>query len=382
MWYLKPDTLLLMLAAAVVFSLGSFLLRRYFPEKRLTPWLLLLNLGVMAYVDWQLAVFYAVYTCISWLLVQWMGKIKKARKFWFVALCLLDVLPFFYARLAGFFPRLPAIFVLIGFSYNMLKAVDAIFYVYYTQEPVPFLPYSNFLLFFPVVTGGPIFRYRDFIKLYRNPKPLTASAARDCVKRFIRGMFKKLVLAAIAQQLLNRVLQMYPHFYVSGALAVLSYFILYFDMAGYSDVAIAVSTLIGIPAPENFKKPWTAASFTQFWRKWHVTLSDWIREHIFVVVGGKRLNRYLSAAIGFCTMLVMSLWHKFDLLALATGVYMGVFLAIENIFGLTTADKRRTNKYLYAFRCLMVNGLFAVNAMFFTMSGSQILQAVRGFFRL
>lgn len=378
MWYLKPDTLLLMLAAAVVFAL----VRHFAPNKRLTPWLLILDLGLLVYVDWQLAVFYSLYTVFSWLLTQWMGKVKRARKFWFVTLCLLDVVPFFYARLAGFFPWLPGIFVLIGFSYNMLKAVDAVFYVYYTEEPMPFLAYSNFLLFFPVVTGGPIFRYRDFIKLYQSPKPLTADVSRECVKQFIRGMFKKLVLAAIAQQLLNRVLQMYSHFYVSGALAILSYCILYFDMAGYSDVAVAVSTVMGIPAPANFKQPWTAASFTQFWRKWHVTLSDWIREHIFVVVGGKRLNKYLSAAIGFSTMIIMSLWHEFDLMALATGVYMGFFLAVENVFGLTTADKRKTNKYVYILRCVTVNGLFAINAMFFTMNGSQILQAVRGFFRL
>lgn len=382
MWYLKIDTLLLMLAAAVVFALGSWLCRCKWPEKRLTPWLLALDLGLLVYVDWQLAVFYAAYTVFSWLLVRLMGHIRRGRKVWFVVLCLLDLAPFFYARLAGFFPQLPALFVLVGFSYNMLKAVDAIFYTYYTEEPVPFWTYANFLLFFPVITGGPIYRYRDFIKYYARPKSLTASVAEDCVKRFIRGMFKKLVLAALVQQCLNRVLQMSSHFYVSGALAVLSYAMLYFDMAGYADVAIAVSTLMGLPAPENFKQPWTAASFTQFWRKWHVTLSDWIREHIFVVVGGKRLNKYLSAAIGMTTMLVMSLWHEFDLMAIGTGLYMGFFLAVENIFGLTTVDKRRTSKWLYAFRCLVVNGLFAINAMFFTMSGTQLLQAVRGFFRL
>ena len=127
MWYLKIDTLLLMLAAAVAFAFGSWLLNRKWPEKRLTPWLLVLDLGIMAYVDWQLAVFYALYTVFSWLLVQWMGRIRRGRKLWFVGLCLLDLVPFFYARLAGFFPQLPAIFVLIGFSYNMLKAVDAIF---------------------------------------------------------------------------------------------------------------------------------------------------------------------------------------------------------------------------------------------------------------
>ena len=187
MWYLKIDTLLLMLAAAVVFAFGSWLLNRKWPEKRLTPWLLVLDLGIMAYVDWQLAVFYALYTVFSWALVRLMGKIRRGRKLWFVALCLLDLVPFFYARLAGFFPQLPAIFVLVGFSYNMLKAVDAIFYTYYTEEPVPFLTYANFLLFFPVITGGPIYRYRDFLKYYRKPQMPTAQVTEESIKRFPDG---------------------------------------------------------------------------------------------------------------------------------------------------------------------------------------------------
>ena len=382
MWYLKIDTLLLMLAAAVLFAVVRRLLERFAPQRSLTPWLLLADLGLLVYVDRKLAVFYAAYAVISWLLVLLMGKVKRGRKFWFVAFCLADIVPFIYARAADLFPSLPAVFVLIGFSYNMLKAIDAVFYTYYTDEAVPFLTYCNFLLFFPVLTGGPIFRYRDFLKLYKNPRPLTAQGAEGCVRRLILGLFKKLVLAALTMQALNRVLQMSSHFYVSGALAVLSYFVLYFDMSGYADIAIAVSTLMGIPAPENFKAPWTAATFTQFWRKWHVSLSDWIREHIFVVVNGKRLNRYVSAAIGLCTMLIMSLWHEFGKLALCAGLFMGFFLAVENLFGLTTADKRKTNKVLYVLRCLAVNGLFAVNAMFFTMNGTQLLQTVRGFFRL
>ena len=132
MWYLKADTLLLMLAAAVIFAVGNALLRRYAPEKRMTPWLLVVDLGLLIYVDWQLAVFYALYAVFSWLLVQLMGRIKKSRAFWFVVICLLQVVPFFYVRLAGFFAWLPTLFVLVGFSYNMLKAVDAVFYVYYT----------------------------------------------------------------------------------------------------------------------------------------------------------------------------------------------------------------------------------------------------------
>lgn len=382
MWYLKVDTLLLMLAAAVLFAAASTICMRLRPGFKLTPWLLVLDLGLLLYVDWQLAVFYVCYTALSYLLVLAIGAVKRGRKFWFVLFCLLDVAPFFYVRGAAFVPALPNFLVLVGFAYNMLKAVDAVFYVYYTGEKIPVLTYANYLLFFPVLTAGPIFRYRDFLKAYHAPKALTVQTVETSVKRLILGLFKKLVLAAFLMKALNRVLQMSSHFYVSGALALLSYVILYVDLSGYSDIAIAVGSFMGIPVPENFKQPWTAASFTQFWRKWHVTLSDFIREHIFVVVSGKRLNKWISALIGLITMLVMSLWHEFSLLSLCTGFYMGAVLALENLLGLTTVDKRRTPKALYVFRCLVVIGLFSVNAMFFTMSGSQLVQAIRGFFRL
>lgn len=382
MWYLKVDTLLLMLAAAVLFAAASTILMRQRPGFKLTPWMLVLDLGLLLYVDWQLAVFYVLYTALSYLLVLAIGAVKRGRQFWFVLFCLLDVAPFFYVRGAAFVPTLPSFLVLVGFAYNMLKAVDAVFYVYYTGEKIPALTYANYLLFFPVLTAGPIFRYRDFLRAYNDPKPLTAQTVETSVKRLILGLFKKLVLAAFLMKALNRVLQMSSHFYVSGALALLSYVILYVDLSGYSDIAIAVGSFMGIPVPENFKQPWTAASFTQFWRKWHVTLSDFIREHIFVVVNGKRLNKGISALIGLITMLVMSLWHEFSLLSLCTGFYMGAVLAVENLLGLTTVDKRRTPKALYVLRCLVVLGLFSINAMFFTMSGSQLVQAIRGFFRL
>lgn len=382
MWYLKVDTLLLMLAAAVLFAAGSVIYAHYRPGKMLTPWLILLDLGLLIYVDWKLAVFYIAYTFFSYGLVLAIGRLRTGRKVWFALFCLLDVAPFFYVRMSGLVSWLPSLIVLVGFAYNMLKAMDAVFYVYYTDEKIPFLTYANFLLFFPVLTAGPIFRYRDFLKAYRKPQLLTVNTAEQCVKRLILGLFKKLVLAALLTKALQRVLQMYAHFYVSGALALLSYAILYVDLSGYSDIAIAVGSFMGIPVPENFKEPWTAASFTQFWRKWHVTLSDFIREHIFVVVNGKRLNRWISAGIGLLTMLVMSLWHEFSLMALCTGLYMGGLLALENVLGLTTVDKRRTPKALYVFRCLIVLGLFSINAMFFTMSGSQILWAIGGFFKL
>ena len=381
MWYLQIDTLGLLVGVTLLYALAGHALRRFRPQWRLTPFLLVLDLGLLVYVSEKLTLFYLAYTAGSYLLIWLLRRAERHRRPLFVLFCLLDVVPFFFTRLVSI-PTDSLFYVtLIGFAYNMLKAVDGLFFVYYTKQEIRPLAYANFLLFFPVLTAGPIFRYRDFIKAYENPQSVTAETTVRSVKRIILGMFKKMVLVAWLQLCLNRVLRMSSHFYVSAALAALSYALLYCDLSGYSDIAIGFGNMLGFPVPENFKNPLSAASFTQFWRKWHVTLSDWIREHIFVVVNGKRLNKYLSALIGLCTMLVMSLWHSFSLSVVVNSLYMGGLLALENIFSLTTADRRRMKPALYIFRCLLVTGLFAVNAMFFTLNAEQVRQALGGFFR-
>jgi len=101
-----------------------------------------------------------------------------------------------------------------------------------------------------------------------------------------------------------------------------------------------------------------------------------------VVVSGRRLGRVASAAIGLGTMVVMSLWHEFSWAAVLNGLYMGSFLAIENLFGLTTVDKRRTAPWLFRLRCLLVAFFFGVNALFFSVGPERIPEVIKGLFCL
>ena len=339
---------------------------------------------MLFFVSPALAAFYIGYTLVTFAFLRVLKAVRgpALRRGLFVLFCAACAAPFFYARFALLLPALPAVFTLVGFAYNMLKAIDAVFYVYYADKDIPLIAYANFLLFFPVFTSGPILRYRDFERDYLAPRPLTPQVGTAAAKRFIRGMFKKMVLVALLGQVLSRLLEARLCLPVSLALIIVCWATLYFDLSGYSDIAIAVSALTGFTVAENFKNPLTAASFTQFWRKWHVTLSDWIREHIFVVVNGKRLSRPVSAAIGMCTMIVMSLWHEFSWETIVGGAYMGLFLVIENLFNLSTVDKRRTPRGIYWTRCFLVNFFFGINALSFTLDLGQILEVVKGLFRL
>ena len=384
MWYLQADTLVFLLGAALVYALAAAIMHRVSPRRRLTPFLLLFDLGVLFFVSPALAAFYIGYTLVTFAFLRVLKAVRgpALRRGLFVLFCAACAAPFFYARFALLLPALPAVFTLVGFAYNMLKAIDAVFYVYYAGKDIPLIAYANFLLFFPVFTSGPILRYRDFERDYLSPGPLTPQVGTAAAKRFIRGMFKKMVLVALLGQVLDRLLEAELCLPVSLALIAVCWATLYFDLSGYSDIAIAVSALTGFTVAENFKNPLTAASFTQFWRKWHVTLSDWIREHIFVVVNGTRLNRWAGAAIGMGTMVVMSLWHEFSVGSILNGVYMGSFLAVENLFGLSTVDKRRTPRGIFWLRCFLVSFFFGINALSFYMDAGQLFAVLKGLVRL
>lgn len=378
MWYLQVDILLRLLTAIGAMLLLSGL-SRLILKKDLSPKVLIFaNIAIIAYVSPQLALFSAGYALITFIFARILRPLKKTRRFFFVFFSILCTVPFFYGRMTEFFPQLPVIITFVGIAYHMLRAVDAMYFVYYTEMKIPFLTYMNYMLFFPTFTSGPIFRYRDFQKVFQKPAPLTADRFIMCVKRFIKGMFKKMVVLYFVTTVFQFLIGSPKHWYISILIVILSYLLLYFDLSGYSDIAIAAGSVMGYTVPENFRKPWAAASFTQFWRNWHITLSDWVREHIFVVLNGRKLGRWASAGMGFLVMFVMEMWHGFTLPYIIGGVYNGLCLGLENLFGLTTADKRKMKKSVYIIRCITVNGLFAVNTLLMTVTPSQLVEIVKG----
>ena len=381
MWFLEVDIAVRFLAATLLWALGSAITRKYWSQAKFDRFLVILDLALIAYVSEWLAVFYLGYTLVTWVIVNAVDKFKRARSFFFVLCCLICAVPFFYLRVQELIPELPMLFALTGIAYNMLKAVDAVYFVYYTGERVPLITYANYMLFFPVITAGPILRYRDFSASLNNPMAITGKTLTRDFKRLIRGYFKKVVVMALVTELLNKLAAASPHLWWSVAACLVSYFLFWLDMSGYADIAISLGGFMGLKVPENFKKPLKAASMTQFWRNWHVSLTDWIREHIFVVLNGKRLTKYQGALIGFGTMLVMGLWHGFSAHFIIEGLFNGVILAVENLCGITTVSRKAKKPYLF-FRRAVVAMLFAVTAIFYTLDAEQLANVLRGFVTL
>lgn len=390
MWFLDATTALRLLAAGVLWAGAGRLAARWKAQRLTARALLGLDVLLIAWIDWKLCLFYLGYTALTWLLSLGVRRVRGdpetpasgGAKAVFVLCCLLCAAPFLYVRMTELLGGLPKLLLLVGFAYNMLKAIDGVYYAYYTGEKLDPVCYGGFLLFFPTFTAGPILRYRDFARQLDNPAPVTGERFTEGVKRVIRGYFKKVVLLALVNMVLARLAEADPKLWWSLAACLVSYLLLWLDMSGYADIAIGLGAVMGFTVAENFKKPLSAASFTQFWRNWHVSLTDWIREHIFVVLNRKQLSKYQGALIGFGTMMVMNFWHGVSPVFLADGLLTGTLLAVENLAGITTVNRRRVKKRYYFFRCALVTLLFGFDTIFYTLSSDQLDRVLRGFLRL
>ena len=376
MWYLQIRPLLILAAAAVLMAAFVKLFAGHARFRTIYKYVLMAaSLAGIFIINYAAGLFYCVYTLFTYALVQILKRSGRGCKPLFALFVVLCFIPLIAVRLINIRSGEDFSWLTIGIAFNMLKAADALFYTYYTGERIRFTVFINFIIFLPTFTAGPIIRFRDFVNT--EILPVASTDVVYCAKRIIRGMFKKIVIVTFIMLVFNRLLEVDSSILVSLAVIVSSYFLLFFDLSGYSDIAIAFGRLFGVKVAENFKNPFRAPSLTIFWRNWHVTLSDWIREHVFVVFSEKKLNKLPAAALSFAVMVFMGLWHGFSLPILIGGAYNGAFLFIESLCG-WTGYKRNSNKALFVIRCVLTNFVFAVNTLLFTTDIAQMTGILKG----
>jgi membrane protein involved in D-alanine export len=233
-------------------------------------------------------------------------------------------------------------FGFLGISYVTFRVLDVIFSV--NDKLIASLPAAEFIgyvFFFPAISSGPIDRYRRFDTNWKQTRTrqeflLDLDAA---VHRLFRGFFYKFIIAAVLKsRLVDHVAK--SHDLGNIVLYMYAYSLyLFFDFAGYSAFAIAFSYLFGIRTPENFDKPFLARNIRDFWNRWHITLSFWFRDHVYMrfllaAAKGKWFkNKNLAASLGFFLSFgLMGLWHGVEPYYLIYGVYHASLLAAYDAF--------------------------------------------------
>ncbi len=243
---------------------------------------------------------------------------------------------------AGIDWQLPAPDVLlpIGISFFTFQALSYVIDVRRgLLRPVPFLDFAVYLSFFPHLVAGPIVRAREFLPQLasrRDPRRVDAGLAFWLIAA---GLVKKVVVASylsVAADALFASPEMHGGF--DALVGVYAYALqIYADFSGYTDMAIGLALLLGFRFPANFDAPYTATSLQDFWRRWHMTLSRWLRDYLYVPLGGSRDGRWRTYRNLLLTMLLGGLWHGAAWTFVVWGALHGGGLAVERLL-----DDRRS----------------------------------------
>lgn len=218
----------------------------------------------------------------------------------------------------------------IGLSFHTFQAMSYTIEVYRGNQKAEhhFGIYALYVMFFPQLVAGPIERPQNLLHQFRTKHTFDWARFGSGLRLMLWGFFKKIVIADNAAAIINRVFD-YPTQFFGVPLiiaAALFAFQLYCDFSGYSDIAIGSARVLGFTLMKNFDQPFAACSLSEFWRRWHISLSTWFRDYLYIPLGGNRvsrLRRYLNTMIVF---LISGLWHGSSWNYVAWGGLHGVFM--------------------------------------------------------
>ncbi len=200
--------------------------------------------------------------------------------------------------------------------------------------------FATFVLFFPQLVAGPIVRAQDLLPQLANPPALDLARATDGLFRVVVGLFKKIALAdTLALSIVDRVFENPSQFSsVEVLCGVYAYALqIYLDFSAYSDIAIGSAQILGFNLPENFRTPYRSANLQEFWRRWHISLSTWLRDYLYITLGGSRGAEWRTYVNLTLTMLLGGLWHGASYAFIVWGALHGFGLAVTRFFQRTTA---------------------------------------------
>ena len=274
---------------------------------------------------------------------------KTHKKLLLIASIVFNLGVLFYFKYTNFFIQFCNNFLAARINpLNILLPVGISFYTFenlsYTidvyrgefQPEKKFINYLLFLSFFPKLVMGPIVRAKDFIPQLHEPYTVTESDFATGFYLIISGLFKKLIISDYLT--LNYVNYVFEdplrHTGLECVVAVLAYaLVIYCDFSGYSEVAIGIAKWMGITIPANFRSPYQSKTITEFWRRWHISLSSWLRDYLYIFwLGGNRKGRFFTFFNLFVTMLLGGLWHGANITFIIWGGIHGLGLVVHKLW--------------------------------------------------
>jgi alginate O-acetyltransferase complex protein AlgI len=238
----------------------------------------------------------------------------------------------------------------LGISFHTFQGIGYTVDVYRRRVPAvrSFVDFALFVAFFPQLVAGPIVRPAEFLPQLVTPPWPTSGQILEGLQLFVRGLFKKVFLADRLAQFVDVVFA-HPAGYdaVTQRWAILAYAAqIYCDFSGYSDLAIGCARFFGFELPRNFNFPYRASSIADFWKRWHISLSAWMRDYLYISLGGSRKGSLRTCLNLILTMALCGLWHGASWNYVLWGLYNGVLLVLHRLYdraarGLPWAQRMR-----------------------------------------
>lgn len=219
----------------------------------------------------------------------------------------------------------------IGLSFYIFHAISYLVDIYRREAPPArnLIDFAAFIALFPHLVAGPVLRYHLLAEQFRNRTHSFDRFSRGCVI-FMIGFCKKVLIADTVAPLADAAFSAPIPTFSDAWLGAIAYTVqLFFDFSGYTDMAIGLALMIGFVFPENFNDPYISRSITEFWKRWHMSLSNWLREYLYIALGGNRKGVVRTYVNLFLTMLLGGLWHGANWTFVLWGAWHGGILVLE-----------------------------------------------------
>ncbi len=270
----------------------------------------------------------------------------------------------------------------IGLSFFIFQAISYMVDVYRGDAPVTenLFDFAAFISFFPQLVAGPVLRYQPLADQFRYREHSWKRFSQGSLI-FMAGLSGKVLIADPMAPMVDAAFALASPSLVDAWLGTLAYTIqLFFDFSGYSTMAIGLGLMVGFEFPKNFDDPYTSASITEFWRRWHMSLSTWLRVYLYVPLGGNRLGRGRTYINLVLTMLLGGFWHGANWTFVIWGLWHGGLLALERFWRESHPEPTlpRPVAMVWTLLLVMVGWVFfrapTVSAAFSTLAGMAGLQ--------
>jgi alginate O-acetyltransferase complex protein AlgI len=256
---------------------------------------------------------------------------------------------------------LPFAYVTLGLSYVFFRVLHLIIDAKDDAlPPVPALSYLNYTLNFTTLVSGPIQRFQDFHAMETHPKALNLVVVGHALERIVIGSFKVLIISALLNSEHLRALEALPHDTAplvklgDGLSIALVYPIyLFFNFSGYIDIVIGVGRFFGIELPENFNRPFASENFINFWSRWHITLSTWLKTYVYSPLlmtlmrryPDRSIESYLGVFAFFVTFFLIGVWHGQTSVFIFFGFLQGLGVSVNKLYQITMAKRLGRTRY-------------------------------------